>query len=153
MKLTAEDRLDILDLCARFNDCFTRRDVDGVMDCWADGDIRWETINGTFTGRAAVRAQQEKNAASVFFQSKRFLGGNVIIRPGERDGEAAVTCDLVILEINELPQVALTGSCADRVVRTPAGWRYAHRKLALDFGFSRWLQQNPHQQQALPGRD
>ncbi|MDX1674637.1 MAG: nuclear transport factor 2 family protein [Longimicrobiales bacterium] len=136
MGLTALDRLEILDLVARYNLTTDSKDVDGYMDCWAE-DVLFESPFGTFRTREKMRAF-EAHHVETGAMGKRHLSLNVAIQ--EEDEAALVTSDLVVLEVAEAPHVVATGRYdRSRVIRTPGGWRFAHRRLELDGGFERYL--------------
>lgn len=136
MALTAQDRLEILDLVARYNLTTDSKDVDGYMDCWAE-EILFESPFGTFRTREEMRAFEAEHvhAGAV---GKRHFSLNVAM---EGDGdEALVTSDLVVMEVAEAPHVVATGRYQhSRAVRTPAGWKFARRGLELDEGFGKYL--------------
>jgi hypothetical protein len=80
--LTAEDRLDILDLCARYYISTDEKDVEGFMDCWVpDDDIVFKSAFGDFAGRAAVRQFEDEHVHRGMAVGKRHLLSNVSIRP------------------------------------------------------------------------
>jgi hypothetical protein len=144
LKLAADDRLDIQDLCARYNLCMDDHDLNGFMACWAEGDVRLENIAGQFSGRDGLRAFAEKQFEEKRLQGKRRLLSNLAIRPGEQPDTAYVTCDIFLLEVTDLPQVVATGRFRDsKVVKTDEGWKFVFRRLDLDFGFSKYFRDNP----------
>ncbi|MEY3212759.1 MAG: hypothetical protein RIT28_3240, partial [Pseudomonadota bacterium] len=50
--------------------------------------------------------------------------------------EVRVTHDLIVLEVKDEPRVFATGRYDDSVVvKTPQGWRFKSRHLAVDPGF------------------
>ena len=69
---------------------------------------------------------------------KRHYVSNISIN-GEGD-EAFVTSDLIVMEVEESPRVVATARYdRSRVVRTPGGWKFAHRRLDLDPGFAKYM--------------
>lgn len=136
MELTARDRLEILDLVARYNLTTDSKDVDGYMDCWAE-DLLFESPFGTFRTREEMRAFEAEHVQTGAV-GKRHLSLNVAIEQ-DRD-DALVTSDLVVLEVAEAPHVVATGRYdRSRVVKTSDGWRFSHRRLRLDEGFEAYL--------------
>lgn len=136
MALTAQDRLEILGLVARYNLTTDSKDVDGYMDCWAE-ELLFESPFGTFRSREEMRAFEAEHVQTGAM-GKRHLSLNMAI---EEDGDdALVTSDMVVLEVAEAPHVVATGRYdRSRVVRTSAGWKFSHRHLQLDEGFGKYL--------------
>ncbi len=136
MSLTALDRLEILDLVARYNLSTDDKDVDGYMACWAE-EVLFESPFGTFRTREEMRAFEAQHVETGAM-GKRHLSLNVAIE--EEDDDALVTSDLVVLEVAEAPHVVATGRYdRSRAIRTPDGWKFTHRRLELDGGFERYL--------------
>ncbi len=136
--LTPADRLEILDLCARYNTCTDDKDVDGFMDCWAD-EVLFESPFGTFDSREALRAFEDEHVNRGMAVGKRHLGLNVSIMDGG-EGVAYVTADLMVVEVADAPRIVATVRYnGSKVVKTPKGWRFTHRKLELDPGFMKLM--------------
>lgn len=136
MALTAQDRLEILDLVARYNLTTDSKDVDGYMDCWTE-EMLFESPFGTFRTREEMRAFEAEHVHTGAM-GKRHFSLNVAIE-GEGE-EARVTSDLIVMEVAEAPHVVATGRYErSRVVRTSDGWKFAHRRLDLDEGFGKYL--------------
>ena len=143
MPLSAEDRLAIFDLCARYYVSTDEADVDGYMNCWVDtGPINFESPFGNFTDRAALRAFEDEHVNRGMAIGKRHLLNNVVMRPGENDDVAYVTTYMTVLEVADVPHIVATGIYRDsRVERTPQGWKFRQRKLDLDTGFMKLMEQ------------
>lgn len=139
MTLTAEDRLEILDLCSRYYLTTDEKDVDGFMTCWADhDDIRFESVFGTYAGRAAIRAFEDEHVHRGMAIGKRHLVGNVTIQPGETPDVALVTSYLVVLEVVDRPSIVATAIYRNsRVTRGQDGWRFTYRHMDVDPGFQK----------------
>lgn len=140
--LSADDRLEIQDLCARYYVSTDEKDVDGFMGCWVDDDaITFDSAFGTFTGRSALRQFEDEHVNRGMAIGKRHLLGNVCIRPGEEPGVAFVTSYLVVLEVAAIPHIVATAIYRDsRVERTPHGWKFRHRRMDVDPGFAKLAQ-------------
>ncbi|MBI4362969.1 MAG: nuclear transport factor 2 family protein [Euryarchaeota archaeon] len=127
MPLPAEDRLAILELCARYNRTVDSRDTEGWLSTWTDDGV-FETTFGTFQGRKAMEGFLRVFYATM--QGKRHWSGNHII---EGDGDTAtLTCDLMLLQTGKSPGVYATGTYTDALRRVAGAWRFSRRKLALD---------------------
>lgn len=136
--LTADDRLEILDLCARYYISTDEADVDGFMACWADDDdITFKSAFGDFQGRDAIRRFEDEHVHRGMAVGKRHLLTNVVIRPGG-PGRALVTSYLAVVEVVEVPSIIATAIYRDSVAeKTAAGWRFRERAMAVDPGFQK----------------
>lgn len=143
--LTGEDRLDILDLCARYYISTDEKDVDGFMECWVlDDDIIFKSAFGEFAGRAAVRQFEEEHVHRGMAIGKRHILSNVSIRPGSRPDQALVTTYLTVVEVVEAPRIIATAIYRDSVAeRTGAGWRFRERSMDVDPGFHEVMAARP----------
>src|SRR5262245_54974096 len=118
MSLTADDRLDILDLFARYNLALDDRDLDAFLACWVERGARLEGPDGTFTDLKAIRANQEVQFSRPLRQGKHRFSPTIHIRPGDKPGTAVVHSDFIMLEVDDLPQVVITGRSDDVAVKT-----------------------------------
>lgn len=143
MPLTAEDRLEIQDLCARYYVSTDEKDVDGFMRCWVDSDdILFESVFGTFRGRGEIRAFEDEHVHRGMAIGRRHLLGNVVVREGEAPDTALVTSYMVVMEVAKAPHLVATAIYRDsRVVRTVEGWRFAYRHMDVDPGFQALMSQ------------
>jgi SnoaL-like domain len=145
--LSASDRLEILDLCARYYISTDEKDVDGFMDCWVpDEDIVFNSAFGNFKGRAAVRAFEDEHVHRGMAIGKRHLLSNVSIRPGSGANQALVTSYLTVVEVVDVPQIIATAIYRDSLVeKTDAGWKFRQRSMDVDPGFQKVMgQQSAH---------
>lgn len=143
MSLTADDRLALHDLCARYYISTDEADVDGFMACWADhDDIRFESAFGDFAGRAAIRAFEDEHVHRGMAIGKRHLLGNVAVREGDAPDTALITSYLAVLEVTGIPHIVATAIYRDsRAVRTPQGWKFVFRRMDVDPGFQQLMAQ------------
>ena len=139
MPLSALDRLEIQDLCARYYISTDEQDVDGFMDCWVeDDDITFNSAFGNYKGRAAIREFEDEHVHRGMAVGKRHLLGNVSIEEGERPNEALVTSYLVVMEVVERPYILATAIYRKSLVeRTDEGWRFRSRTMDVDPGFQK----------------
>lgn len=137
--LTADDRLEILDLCSRYYISTDEKDVDGFMDCWVlDDDIVFNSAFGNFKGRAAIRTFEDEHVHRGMAIGKRHLLSNVSIRPGVQANQALVTSYLTVVEVVEVPQIIATAIYRDSLVeKTDAGWKFRQRTMDVDPGFQK----------------
>lgn len=143
--LTAEDRLDILDLCARYYISTDEKDVDGFMDCWVlDDEIVFRSAFGEFAGRAAVRQFEDEHVHRGMAIGKRHLLSNVSIRPASKPDQALVTTYLTVVEVVEEPHIIATAIYRDSVAeKTSVGWRFRERSMDVDPGFQKVMAARP----------
>jgi hypothetical protein len=137
--LTAADRLELLDLCARYYVSTDEADVDAFMDCWLDSDdIVFESAFGTFRGRSAIRDFETAHVNGGMAVGKRHVLSNVVIKPGS-DGSALLTSYLTVLEVRDRPEIVATAIYRDsKAVKTEQGWRFVWRSMDTDSGFQKW---------------
>ena len=136
---TADDRLEILDLCARYYISTDEKDVDGFMECWVpDDDIVFNSAFGNFKGRAAVRTFEDDHVHRGMAIGKRHILSNVSIRPGSKPNQALVTSYLTVLEVVEVPHIVATAIYRNSLAeKTPVGWRFRERSMDVDPGFQK----------------
>lgn len=127
--LSTDDRLDILDIIARYNRFADERDVEGTVALYADDGY----IDGDFhTGRGheGLRA----DLPGIFAMEgtlKRHVSTNHVF---DTTGEDAVTVRslLIVVEGETLPGVGATADVTDELLRVGAGWRIARHHVAID---------------------
>jgi ketosteroid isomerase-like protein len=102
-------------------------DAEGLAACFAeDGRANRPTAPDDFVeGRAALlaafKARPPRQARHVF--------ANIRV---DLDGDSARASSQVLL-FTAADKPPLVGSYADKLVRTPEGWRFAERRGSLDF--------------------
>ena len=128
MALTADDRLAILDLIARYNRLADDRDVEGTVELYtADGYIHGDFA--TAPGHDGMRA----DLPAIFAMEgtlKRHISTNHIV---EGDGEqATVRSMLLVVEGETLPAVGATADITDELIKQDGQWRVARHHVAID---------------------
>lgn len=122
MALSVEDRLDILELVARYNHAIDS----GNGKAWADTfteDGVFETARGKTEGRDALQKFVEGMAANM--PGIRHWNNNHVI---EGDGDKAThTCYLMLLRPEADP--AFTSRYEDSLVKVNGQWKFAHRNV------------------------
>lgn len=125
MALTVEDRLDILDLLARYAHAID----DGTPEEWAD----CFTDDAEFDARPVAHCHSRQELIEF---CRMVAGGtrhwtcNVVI---DGDGERA-TAKLFLLSLRpgRTPQPGPTAIYRDRLRKTADGWRIEYRKVDFD---------------------
>lgn len=124
-----QDRLEIGELLARYSRALDTRDWGLLGEVFtADAACDYGAL-GSPEGIEAITALIRGTIGDL--DGTQHLVGNVVVRV-EGD-EAAADCYLISQHVRaDTPggdHYLLGGRYADRVVRTPAGWRIAHRTL------------------------
>jgi len=79
---------------------------------------------------------------------KRHQATNLVINPVS-DVEVKVTHDMLVFEVAQIPYLVATGRYNNsQVVKTEKGWKFKWRKLDVDTGFFKLMEQWQNQQKA-----
>lgn len=128
----AVDRALILDLTARYNRAFDNGDVDAYAAVFTeDGVMEIEDTGPRFEGRAALAEMCRNTPAAI-----RHVTVDPVVTI---DGDTATQEVTLVVVGRPAPgqrgsTVQSSGRYVDRLVRTPDGWRFAHRSVRLDGG-------------------
>jgi uncharacterized protein (TIGR02246 family) len=130
-----QDRLDLMDLVARYAECIDSGDA----ECYAglftpDGVL--ETRSGTAHGRAEIKAWLQglfdENRAGTQSRLKHFLGLPIIRGDGDR---ATVRTYVTIpkhLDSGEI-MINMAGTYLDDCVKLNGEWLFARRVISIEF--------------------
>jgi ketosteroid isomerase-like protein len=125
------DRLEIMELCARYNRAAQAWDADGFVACFTPDGVFVRAHLGTrVEGVDALRAMIETGAASGLPASYHLTTDFLIAVDGDR---AAQTCQILLYGFDpakggEGPNVIRgVGHFEDALVRTREGWRFRER--------------------------
>ncbi len=128
MALKAEDRLEIMDLVARYNRAADEKDVETTLAEYADDGV----IEGFYsTGRGKEAMRQDLPA--VFEAEgtlKRHLAPNLRIS-GDRD-VAEVSYVLLVVEGEERPAVGATALIHDELRKVEGRWLVTRHHIEVD---------------------
>jgi 3-phenylpropionate/cinnamic acid dioxygenase small subunit len=121
----SSDREQIGDLLVRYATALDTRDW-GLLDCCftEDAVADYGPLGGRNEGREAIRGAV---AILAGFDRTHHLLGNITISIDA--DEAQTTCYLQAQHVIDGDLLTIGGVYHDRVVRTDAGWRIAHRQL------------------------
>ncbi|MGB3776506.1 MAG: nuclear transport factor 2 family protein [Leeuwenhoekiella sp.] len=126
-KLTAEDRLDIIQLTATFDNALDNEDIDKYMTVFAE-EAELSGFWGSNKGKDSLRAQFPQLLDS-FARGRRHLLTNHEI---EGDGkEAKMYCYLTVFN-RETNEMAGSGTFSDMVRKIDGKWLFEKRELAAD---------------------
>lgn len=122
MALSTADRLEILELVARYNHAIDSGDGPGWADTFTEDGV-FETARGKTEGRDALAKFVEGFATNM--PGARHWNNNHVI---EADGDGAThTCYLMLLRPGADP--ASTTRYVDRLVKVGGAWKFAHRNV------------------------
>lgn len=143
MPISAEDRVLIHELCAKYYVSTDEKDVDAFMDCWLDtDDIVFESAFGNFRGRNEIRSFETEHVSRGMAIGKRHLLSNVFIRESSTPNKAFVTSYLTVLEVVDKPYIVATSIYRDsEVEKTSKGWKFRKRSMEVDPGFQKVMNQ------------
>ncbi len=141
MSLTADDRIEIQELCAKYYVSTDEKDVDSFMDCWVDDDdILFESAFGNFKGRREIRAFEDEHVHRGMAIGKRHLLSNMFIADGKSKNQAHVTSYLTVVEVVDVPVIVATAIYRNSVVeKTSKGWKFRFRSMEVDPGFQKLM--------------
>lgn len=140
-KLSLEDHHEIMQLYARYGRCVDGGDADGYVGLFTEDGSFARTnpiVEGTgsglppakFEGHAALQRLVE-DLATQFRGKMRHQLTDILIEPGEEDGEAHGVCYGLITDWREgSGKLSMHGTYQMRIVRTPLGWRFTDVALS-----------------------
>jgi 3-phenylpropionate/cinnamic acid dioxygenase small subunit len=132
------DREAVVDTCVRYATALDRRDWSLLRTCFLPD------ATGDYAGIGALSGYDEiervcRRALEPLAASQHLLGNFVVALDGN---QATVTCYLHAQHVRPGTPggdtYVVAGTYTDRHVRTPDGWRIAHRRLEVT-----WTQGNP----------
>ena len=129
MPLSCDDRLDILEVAARYCRALDRGDPEALEGVFTE-DAVWESsARGARQGRDAIVEEFRGRAAQA--HTRKHWTSNAVIK-GDGD-EASMTLDLLVLHLDDGDvRPGTSGVYEDRLRRDAAGWRIAYRKITVD---------------------
>ncbi len=127
MPLSVADRLEILELAARYNHAIDSGDGKGWAATFTPDGV-FETSRGATTGTAAL-AQFAETFATRMAGSRHWNDNHVIEGDGD---EATHRCYLQLLRTGEQAGIISTGRYDDRLRRVDGAWRFVHRTVLSD---------------------
>jgi hypothetical protein len=119
------DRIDISDLLVRYTTALDTRDWDLLHSCFTeDAVVDFDRLGGRKDGWAEIRG-----AAGIVtgFDRTQHMLSNIVITIDTDEAQASSYIQALHVIGGEV--LIIGGVYHDRLVRTPAGWRIAHRRL------------------------
>ena len=124
MALSAEDKIEILELIARYNHTIDAGDTGGWAATFTENGI-FEAPDTTAQGPEDLKR----------FVAKIPAGGRHWVNNVMIDGSgnsATASCYLHVLNVKEGGKTIVTGLYNDTLERVGGAWKIAHRKVTLD---------------------
>jgi uncharacterized protein (TIGR02246 family) len=125
MQLTADDRILIMDLLARYARCLDSGDLDGYVSLFTPD----ATLFGEHTGHQGIRTYVEqvmRRRAGDPARRMHFVGMPTIDGDAER---VTVHSYLLWVQLGATPPVSAAAEYTDTCVKQAGGWRFASRTL------------------------
>ena len=127
LKLSAEDRLDILELYAIYAHAEDAGDTMEFLACWTD-DAMLESPRGHFEGHEGL--SEFFDALMPTNKGKRHVTVNHVIHATEKGAE--VNSNFLLIDVAETTRLVGSGSYRDIVKKTGDTWKIAKRVVSLD---------------------
>ena len=127
MALSVEDRLEILELAARYSHAFDYGDTDAFVETFTQDGV---VTNGqdTLSGAEELRAFAAKHAQGSL-NGRHWTCNHVI----DGDGESATHSSyLMIVRMNETPIIGATGIYRDSLKKVDGEWRFVRREITRE---------------------
>ncbi len=131
-QLSAEDRLAIQDLIARYGWSLDTGDIDGFVDCFsADATLREDVFEepDTFVGHAAIRGMAGFFAGLPMFPGRQHHVTSILVEGAAPRCRVRAYC--LVTDANAGPggAVAFCGHYDDVVVKQGDRWRFERRLI------------------------
>lgn len=128
--LTAEDRLEIQELIARYNRAVDGGDAQGWVETFTADGVFASLLVGVHSGRDELRAFADDFVAGSYdaWSGGQHWIGSIIIE-GSRSKAEVFSYHIMYVPIEHEVRGVLMAAHQDEVVRTPQGWRFSLRKL------------------------
>jgi uncharacterized protein (TIGR02246 family) len=129
-RLTADDRLDIMDLIARYAYTLDSGDLDGYVNNFAPDGVLFEDHHGREAIREYVGMLMQQGRAGPLPNGdvayRHFVGSPVI---DGADDRAIVHSYLLWVNMGSDPPVSAAAEYTDEVVKLDGRWYFARRSL------------------------
>lgn len=126
MALSAEDKIAIMELAARYNQAIDSGAGEGWAATFTEDGV-FESAQGEVKGRAELVKYVDDGAERRRERGTRHWNNNMVI---EGDGDAAtLSCYLHLMSGAE---VAATGTYEDTLKKVNGDWKFARRRVTID---------------------
>ena len=145
MNISTQDLLEIQNLITTYFIATDNKDVEGFMNCWVGPEEFEGYDSGAFGNMETWEKLRDFEAEHVGeggdANGKRHQATNVVISPVS-ETEVKVTHDMLVFEVADIPTLVASGRYNDSlVVKTEHGWKFKWRKLNVDSGFFKLMEQ------------
>ena len=128
MPLSVIDRLEILELAARYNLAVDTGDSEGVATLFTEDGLIDATASGQIKGHTAIARYIATRPKG--WERRRHFNSNPLIR-GDGDN-ATLTLYLLVLGRRETVTPRLVGRYEDQLRRVDGEWRFVQRRIIVD---------------------
>lgn len=128
MPLSVIDRLEILELAARYNLAVDTGDSEGVAALFTEDGLIDATASGQIEGHTAIARYIATRPKG--WERRRHFNSNPLIR-GDGDN-ATLTLYLLVLGRRETVTPRLVGRYEDQLRRVDGEWRFVQRRIIVD---------------------
>lgn len=122
-RLTAEDRLEIQELFARYSQAFDL--PEGTAEAWA-GTFTADGAMGNNTGRQALLEYWKKRHDDPNRPTTRHWTTHLVVTPTS-EGATGTCYFMIVNSTMKPPAITSSGVYDDVLVKTPEGWRFKKR--------------------------
>lgn len=131
VSLSVDDRLEILDLAARYNHAVDSGDHEGAAALFTEDGAIEAAATGTIAGPAAIADYIGSRPDG--WQRRRHFNNNAIIEgvPGDEDA-ATLAMYIMVLSRRETVLPRLLGRYEDELRRVDGEWRFRRRRIIAD---------------------
>ncbi len=127
--LKVEDKIEIAELCTKYNLAVDNSDIEGWLETWADdGMLEGNFVNAR--GKSELKNMLVNLLDSNTVTGKRHVLANIVCE-GEGD-IATATSYLIIFEAMNSPAVIASAVYNDNLKKIDNRWKFARRKLIVD---------------------
>ena len=129
MSLSADDRMAILDLAARYNHAIDLGNPDAWADTFTDDGIFEVKGRPPTVGRAAlVEFCKQSNSRGL---NSRHWNTNPVV-DGSGDSASLQVYLQLVRQTDQGHQVQVSGIYRDQLKKVSGAWKFAHRTLTVD---------------------
>ena len=127
MTLSADDKIEIQELAARYALTMDENDLTGWMDTWAEEGV-WQGPRGTYAGHVEL-----KNLLSDLgdrIKNKRHVITNPIVQGTQT--LATLTCYMLIMEAKTCGAIVGSAIYRDELRKVDGRWKFTRRTIKID---------------------
>ncbi|WIW89414.1 nuclear transport factor 2 family protein [Sphingobium sp. V4] len=136
MKLSHEDRIEILELASRYNHAADHRDEEAWADLFTEeGSIQ---VNGNFLCKGKDELLAYIVKAKTMPQKRQHWLNNIVVDEVEQDDRAQLRAYVCCYDITDggVEAPYMLGEYCDEVVKDAGRWKFGKRRLSVIAGRS-----------------